>query len=102
MSNNPGLVDFAIRLVNSVFNLPHGQVKVFGGNSNYRSTVINAANFEGGNSLNLAVTASSVTGNSALLLSDVRDFAMLPAQRFWRETVCYMSCDHEVINESAR
>ena len=26
-------------------------------------------------------------GNSALLPSDVIDFEMLPAQRFWRETV---------------
>ena len=26
-------------------------------------------------------------GNSALLPSDFIDFAMLPAQRFWRETV---------------
>ena len=29
MSDNPGLVDFAIRLVNSVFNLPNGQVMFF-------------------------------------------------------------------------
>ena len=29
VSDNPGLVDFAIRLVNSVFNLPNGQVKYF-------------------------------------------------------------------------
>ena len=28
-SNSPGLVDFAIRLVNSVFNLPDGQVMFF-------------------------------------------------------------------------
>ena len=27
--DSPGLVDFAIRLVNSVINLPKGQVKVF-------------------------------------------------------------------------
>ena len=27
VSNSPGLVDFAIGLVNSVFNLPDGQVK---------------------------------------------------------------------------
>ena len=27
VSDNPGLVDFAIRLVNSVLNLPDGQVK---------------------------------------------------------------------------
>ena len=38
-----------------------------------------------GNSLNLAVTA--VAGNSALLPSDVIDFAVLPVNRFWRETV---------------
>ena len=29
VSNSPGLVDFAIGLVNSVFNLPNGQVMVF-------------------------------------------------------------------------
>ena len=29
MSNSPGLVDFAIGLVNSVFNLPDGQVMFF-------------------------------------------------------------------------
>ena len=29
MSNSPGLVDFAIGLVNSVINLPDGQVKFF-------------------------------------------------------------------------
>ena len=28
-SDSPGLVDFAIRLVNSVFNLPDGQVTFF-------------------------------------------------------------------------
>ena len=37
----------------------------------------------------------SLVLNSALLPSDVRDFAMLPAQRFWREIV---SCDPEVTN----
>jgi len=30
---------------------------------------------------------STFAGNSALLSSDVIDFAMLPAQRFWWETV---------------
>ena len=30
---------------------------------------------------------STFAGNSALLPSDVIDFAMSPAQRFWRETV---------------
>ena len=29
MSNSPGLVDFAIRLVDSVFNWPDGKVKSF-------------------------------------------------------------------------
>jgi len=29
VSDSPGLVDFAIGLVNSVFNLPNGQVKLF-------------------------------------------------------------------------
>ena len=29
VSDSPGLVDFAIRLVNSVFNLPDGQVILF-------------------------------------------------------------------------
>ena len=38
---SPGLVDFAIGLVNSVLNLPERQVS-FAGNSNYRRTVINA------------------------------------------------------------
>ena len=30
---------------------------------------------------------STLAGNSALLPSDVIDFAMLPTQRFWGETV---------------
>ena len=30
---------------------------------------------------------STFASNSALLPSDVIDFAMLPAQRFWRETI---------------
>ena len=29
MSDSPGIVDFAIRLVNSVFNLPDGQVMFY-------------------------------------------------------------------------
>ena len=29
VSDSPGIVDFAIRLVNSVLNLPEGQVKFF-------------------------------------------------------------------------
>ena len=29
VSDSPGLVDFAIRLVNSVFNLPNGQIMFF-------------------------------------------------------------------------
>ena len=39
VSNNLGPVDFAIRLVNSVLNLPDGQVIFFLGNSNYRRNV---------------------------------------------------------------
>ena len=35
-----GLVDFAIRLVNYVLNLPERQVNFFGGDSNYCRTVI--------------------------------------------------------------
>ena len=31
MSDSPGLVDFAIGLVNSVLNLPNGQVEIFFG-----------------------------------------------------------------------
>ena len=34
LSDNPELVDFAIGLVNSVFNLPDGQVNFSGGHSN--------------------------------------------------------------------
>ena len=51
---------------------------------------------------------STFAGNSALSPSDVIDFAMLLAQRIWRETVLLfyfillMSCDLEVTNESAR
>ena len=37
-----------------------------------------AGNFEAGNSLNLALKA--VVGQTTLLPSDVRDFAMLPAE----------------------
>ena len=40
MSDSPGLVDFAIRLVNSALDLPDGQGE--GGISHYRRTVINA------------------------------------------------------------
>ena len=47
MSDSPGLVDFAIRLVNVVLNLPDGQVLCFWGNSNYRRIVINPANQKG-------------------------------------------------------
>ena len=38
VSDSPGLVDFAIGLVNSVFNFPNGQV-MFLRNSNNRRTV---------------------------------------------------------------
>ena len=40
MSDSPGLVDFAFRLVNSALDLPDGQRE--GGISHYRRTVINA------------------------------------------------------------
>ena len=43
VSDSPGLVDFAIGLVNSVFNLPDGQVIFFFRNSNNRRIVINRA-----------------------------------------------------------
>ena len=43
VSDSPGLVDFAVGLVNSVINLPDGQVNFLAGNSNYRRTVINPA-----------------------------------------------------------
>ena len=43
VSGSPGLVDLAVGLVNSVINLPDGQVNFLGGNSNYRRTVINPA-----------------------------------------------------------
>ena len=42
MSDSPGLVDFAVGLVNSVLNLPEGQVR-FLVNSNYRRVIINPA-----------------------------------------------------------
>ena len=44
LSDSPGLRDFAIGLV---LNLPDGQVLFWGGNSNYRRTVINPANQKG-------------------------------------------------------
>ena len=48
VSDSLGLVDFAIRLVSSVLNLPNGQVSAdVWGNSNYRSIVINPANQKG-------------------------------------------------------
>ena len=43
MSDSPGLVDFVIRLVNSVLNFPYWQMIFFLGNSHYRGTVINPA-----------------------------------------------------------
>ena len=47
LSSSLGLVDFAIGLVNSILNLPEGQVKFFGENSNDRRMVINAAHHVG-------------------------------------------------------
>ena len=45
VSDSPGLVDFAIRLVIFVLNLPGGRLSaVLGRNSNYRRIVINPAN----------------------------------------------------------
>ena len=51
-----------------------------------------AGNLEAGNStFNLARCnggcRSTFAGNSAMLPSDVIDFAIMSAQRFWRETV---------------
>jgi len=47
---------------------------------------------------------STFAGNSALLPSDIIDFSMLPAQRFWRETVSSLDVmsDLKVTNESMR
>ena len=47
VSDSLGLVDFAIRLVIFVLNLPDRQVLFFGENQNYRRTVINPANKKG-------------------------------------------------------
>ena len=43
VSNSPGLVDFAIRLVNSVLNLPDGQVIFFEEFKLQKNCVINFA-----------------------------------------------------------
>ena len=43
VSDSPGLVDFAVGLVNSVINLPDGQVNFLGRYSYYRRNVINPA-----------------------------------------------------------
>ena len=43
MSNSPGLVDFAIGLVNSVFNLPNGQVMFFEQFESQKNCEINSA-----------------------------------------------------------
>ena len=45
--DSPGLVDFAIRLVIFVFNLPNGRVLFFFWKFNYRRIVINPANQKG-------------------------------------------------------
>ena len=42
-SDSPGLVDFAIGLVNSVLNLPDGQVKIFEEFKLHKNCVINPA-----------------------------------------------------------
>ena len=43
MSNSPGLMDFAIGLVNSVLNLPKGQVKYFEELNLQKNSEINSA-----------------------------------------------------------
>ena len=43
MSNRPGLVDFGFRLVNSVLNLPDGQLKYFEGFNLQKKCEINSA-----------------------------------------------------------
>ena len=43
MSDSSGLVDFAIRLVNSVLNLPYGQVKYFEEFNGQKNCEINSA-----------------------------------------------------------
>ena len=43
MSNSPGLVDFAIGLVNSVLNLPDGQVMFFKKFEEQKDCEINSA-----------------------------------------------------------
>ena len=43
VSDRPGLVEFAIGLVNSVLNLPDGQVKVFEEFKSHKNWVINPA-----------------------------------------------------------
>ena len=43
VSNSPGLVDFAIGLVNSVFNLPDGQVIFFEDFKKQKNCEINSA-----------------------------------------------------------
>ena len=43
MSDSPGLVDFAIGLVNSVFNLPDGQVMFFEEFEQQKNCEINSA-----------------------------------------------------------
>ena len=42
--------------------------------------------------LSYNVALSTFTGNSALLLADVIDCAVLPAQRFWREKIFIVRC----------
>ena len=43
MSNSPGLMDFVIGLVNSVLNLPEGQVKYFEEFNLQKNSEINSA-----------------------------------------------------------
>ena len=47
MSDSPGLVDFAIGLVDFVLNLPNGQVKFYGGILNYCNQSCSSKKFFG-------------------------------------------------------
>ena len=47
MSDSPGLMDFAIGLVDFVFNLLNGQVKFYGGILNYCNQSCSSKNFFG-------------------------------------------------------
>ena len=52
--------------------------------------------------IKLRCRRSTFEGSSALLPSDVIDFAMLPAQRFWRETLFLLDVMRPLSNEWER